>query len=108
MREVVTVPGYGAGAGPLAAELQEEAKKLNLNSVHFIGHVEEEDKHALYELCRCVVFPSHLRSEAFGVPLLEGAMHAKPLICTEIGTGTSYINLHDKTGFVVEPENPDA
>ncbi len=97
-----------AGAGPLAAELQEEAKKLDLNNVHFIGHVEEEDKHALYELCRCVIFPSHLRSEAFGVTLLEGAMHAKPLVSTEIGTGTSYINLHDKTGFVVEPGNPVA
>ncbi|MEJ2613012.1 MAG: glycosyltransferase, partial [Candidatus Thiodiazotropha sp.] len=54
-------------------------------------------------LCRAVVFPSHLRSEAFGVTLLEGAIHSKPLISTEIGTGTSYINIDGESGFVVPP-----
>ena len=49
-----------------------------------------------------MVFPSHLRSEAFGISLLEGAMASKPLISSEIGTGTSYINIDGETGFVVE------
>ena len=63
---------------------------------------------ALLDLSYGFVFPSHLRSEAFGISLLEAAMHAKPLISTEIGTGTSYININNETGFTVPPENPEA
>lgn len=55
-----------------------------------------------------MVFPSHLRSEAFGISLLEGAMFGKPMISSEIGTGTSYINIHGETGLVVAPSNPQA
>ena len=40
--------------------------------------------------------------------LVEGAMAAKPLISTEIGTGTSYVNQDGETGIVVPPSNPDA
>ena len=50
-----------------------------------------------------MVFPSYLRLEAFGVTLLEGAMFAKPLISTEVGSGTSHVNLHQETGLVVPP-----
>ena len=54
-------------------------------------------------LCHCVVFPSHLRSEAFGITLLEGAMFGRPLISSEIGTGTTFVNIGGKTGLVVPP-----
>ena len=33
-------------------------------------------------------------------------MFAKPMISCEIGSGTSYINLHGTTGLVVPPESP--
>ncbi|MFZ6649764.1 glycosyltransferase, partial [Undibacterium sp. TJN25] len=49
-----------------------------------------------------------LRSEAFGISLLEGAMFGKPMISSEIGTGTTYINLADQTGLVVPPNDPAA
>ncbi|MFI3197445.1 MAG: glycosyltransferase, partial [Methylococcaceae bacterium] len=68
----------------------------------------DEDKVALLTLCYGVVFPSHLRSEAFGISLLEGAMYGKPLISSEIGTGTTFINIADKTGLVVPPSDPEA
>ena len=63
---------------------------------------------ALYQLCGMVVLPSHTRAEAFGICLLEGLMHKKPLISTELGTGTSYVNQHEQTGFVIEPGNVTA
>jgi len=28
-------------------------------------------------------------------------------VCTELGTGTSYVNLHGVTGLVVSPRDPD-
>ena len=69
-------------------------------------YMEDDIKMALFQLCRAVVFPSYLRSEAFGVTLLEGAMCAKPLISAEVGSGTSHINIHQQTGLVVTPGCP--
>lgn len=92
-----------AGAGPVERELKQRAARLGLDNVQFLGYVDDVEKVALMRLCRAVVFPSHLRSEAFGVTLLEGAIQEKPLISTEIGTGTSYINVDGETGFVVPP-----
>lgn len=86
-----------------AKELKAKALNLGLKNIHFLGALPEEDKVALLMLCYALVLPSHLRSEAFGLSLLEGAMFEKPLISCEIGTGTSYINLHDETGMVVPP-----
>lgn len=97
-----------AGGGPEYDSLQKQAAKLKLTNIHFTGRINESDKAALLELCTALVLPSHLRSEAFGLVQLEAAMQRKPLICTEIGTGTSYVNEHENTGLVVPPKNPDA
>jgi len=91
------------GAGPVEAELREQATRLALDNVVFAGFVSDREKMALFQLCRAVVFPSYLRSEAFGVTLLEGAMSARPLISAEVGSGTSHVNIHEKTGLVVPP-----
>ncbi|CAI2410062.1 glycosyltransferase family 4 protein [Serratia proteamaculans] len=96
------------GAGPIEAELKQQAQDLGLKNIHFLGALPDEDKAALLELCYSVVFPSHLRSEAFGITLLEGAMYGKPLISSEIGTGTTYINIDQETGLVVPPSDPQA
>lgn len=96
------------GAGPLEAELKAQAQQLGLSQVQFVGRLSDEDKIALLQLSTAIVFPSHLRSEAFGISLLEGAMFGKPMISSEIGTGTSYINIHDETGLVVPPSDPAA
>lgn len=97
------LPVVIVGTGPTERELKAQAVRLGLRNVHFLGHVEEQDKVALLELCCGVVFPSHLRSEAFGVTLLEGALFSRPLISSEIGTGTSYVNIDGETGLVVAP-----
>ena len=96
------------GAGPIEKELKTQVDRLGLTNVHFLGLLPDADKVALLTLCHGVVFPSHLRSEAFGISLLEGAMYGKPLISSEIGTGTTYINIAGETGLVVPPSNPDA
>lgn len=96
------------GAGPLEQELRAQAAALGLENVHFLGCLGDEDKVALLQLSLAIVFPSHLRSEAFGISLLEGAMYGKPMISSEIGTGTSYINIHGETGLVVPPSDPMA
>lgn len=97
-----------AGVGPYEASLKAKAETLGLDNVTFLGWIDDADKMALLQCCQGVVFPSHLRSEAFGVTLLEGAMCGKPLISTEIGTGTSYVNEHNVTGFTIAPSDPAA
>lgn len=96
------------GAGPIEQELQAQVAQLGLRNIHFYGQLSDEDKVALLTLCYGVLFPSHLRSEAFGISLLEGAMYGKPMISSEIGTGTTFINIADETGLVVPPSDPIA
>ena len=96
------------GEGPEGERLRQEVRDKNLNHVHFLGALPDADKIALFSLCRGVVFPSHLRSEAFGMTLLEGARAAKPLICCDINTGTTWVNRHGETGLVVPPADPAA
>jgi glycosyltransferase involved in cell wall biosynthesis len=96
------------GAGPIEMELKAHAERLGLTHVLFVGALDDHDKVALLTLCYAVAFPSHLRSEAFGISLLEGAMYGKPMISSEIGTGTTYINVDGETGLVVPPSDPQA
>lgn len=96
------------GSGPIESEMKKKAIRLGLRNIIFLGYLDDIDKVALFTLCYSVVFPSHLRSEAFGVSLLEGAMYGKPLISCEIGTGTSFININNETGIVVPPSNIEA
>jgi rhamnosyl/mannosyltransferase len=96
------------GAGPLEQELKQHADRLRLTHVMFVGALAEEDKVALLELSYAMLLPSHLRSEAFGISLLEGAMYGKPMISSEIDTGTTYINVDGLTGLVTPPSDPQA
>ena len=91
------------GSGPMENILRQKAHDAKLDNVFFVGGLPDSDKAALMTLCFALVFPSHLRSEAFGISLLEGAMYGKPLISCEIGTGTTYINIQGETGIVVNP-----
>lgn len=96
------------GGGFLEGQLKQQAAELGLENVHFLGGLPDEDKAALLELCYGFVFPSHLRSESFGISLLEAAMYGKPLISCEMGSGTTFINLADQTGLVVPPRDATA
>ena len=97
-----------AGSGPEDGALQALATELGASNIVFAGQVSEAEKHALLGACTALVLSSHLRSEAYGMVLLEASMHSKPQVSCEIGTGTSFINLDGETGYVVPAENPGA
>lgn len=98
------LPVVVAGRG----EMSQDLATAGVQNVTTVGDVSEADKLALMELATVFVFPSHLRSEAFGVALLEAARAGKAMISCEIGTGTSYINLDGVTGRTVPPADVDA
>ena len=93
------------GEGPLEKELKQKVTRLGLANVHFAGYLPDSQKMALLELCRALVLPCNMRSEAFGVCLLEAAMKGKPLISAEVESGTSFVNIDSETGIVVPPDN---
>jgi glycosyltransferase involved in cell wall biosynthesis len=105
---IIPYPIVIVGSGPAEKELKALASKYQLNNVFFLGQIPEGNKKALLAACFSIIFPSNLRSEAFGVSLLEGTIFGKPLISCEIGTGTSYINIDRLTGLVVAPSDPVA
>jgi O-antigen biosynthesis rhamnosyltransferase len=93
------------GKGPEERRLKDKAKSLELNNVIFTGYIGDKYLPAFYKLCRAFVFPSINRSESFGVSLLEASFFSKPMISTELGTGTTLVNKHKETGLVVSPKN---
>ncbi|MBU3574763.1 glycosyltransferase [Polynucleobacter sp. UK-Mo-2m-Kol15] len=97
-----------AGDGPEIKALMQLSNHYQLKNVVFLGEVTEHHKHLLLQHCTALVLPSQLRSEAFGMVLIEASMHAKAMICCELGSGTSYVNIHGLTGLVVPPKNPAA
>jgi rhamnosyl/mannosyltransferase len=76
--------------------------------VHFLGEVDDAQLPACYHAADAFVLPSHLRSEAFGIVQLEAQSAGLPIVCTELGTGTSHVTQHGVTGLVVPPANPPA
>lgn len=95
-----------AGSGPEKIALVELLKAQGNTNVLFAGQVTESEKITLLKSCKALVLPSHLRSEAYGMVLIEAEIFGKPMITCEIGTGTSFVNAENETGFVVPPENP--
>jgi rhamnosyl/mannosyltransferase len=97
------------GSGPLAAEWRALAAQLGLaDRVLFLGEVPDAELHALYHAAQVFVLPASHRSEAFGTVQLEAMAAGCPVVSTELGTGTSYVNQHGITGFVVPPRDPAA
>ena len=94
------------GSGPEGDKLRAFADQLAAANVLFAGQVSDEEKVALLQHCRAMVLPSHLRSEAYGMVLVEASIFGRPLVSCEIGTGTSFVNAHEESGLVVPPENP--
>ena len=94
-----------AGSGPKTAELKNLASQMGASNVVFLGQVSDAEKMSLIAGCRALILPSHLRSEAYGMVLVEASIMGKPMISCEIGTGTSFVNLDGQTGIVIPPES---
>jgi len=97
------------GSGPMEAEWRHLAMSLGLSGkVFFLGEVSDEELPAYYHACNIFVLPASERSEAFGTVQIEAMASGLPVVCTELGTGTSFVNVHGQTGLVVPPRDPTA
>jgi glycosyltransferase involved in cell wall biosynthesis len=97
------------GGGKFEGDLRELIAGLGLErQVVILGDVSDAALPAFYAAADVFVLPSVQRSEAFGIVLLEAMAAGRPVISTELGTGTSWVNQHERTGLVVPPADPSA
>jgi len=97
------------GSGHLKKELLNQIKNLNLEKrIHILPEVDEETLHSFYEACDIFVLPSVEKSETYGIVQIEAMACGTPVICTELRTGTTFINQHGMTGLVVPPRDSKA
>lgn len=97
------------GTGPEEARLRAQAQAAGLGArVSFLGELSDAELPAAYAAADVFVLPSHLRAEAFGIVQVEAQAAGLPIVCAELGTGTSYVTQHGVTGLVVPPADPAA
>jgi glycosyltransferase involved in cell wall biosynthesis len=97
------------GIGPMAEVWQELVRNLNLTDrIFFEGEVPDVELPAYYQIADLFVLPASHRSEAFGLVQLEAMATSTPVVSTELGTGTSFVNLDGVTGLAVPPRDSQA
>lgn len=98
-----------AGSGPLGRAWRDLAAARGVaDRVHWLGDVEDADLPAVLAAADAYVLPATARSESFGIAMVEAMAAGLPVVSTEIGTGTSWVNLDGVTGAVVAPGDPGA
>jgi rhamnosyl/mannosyltransferase len=97
------------GQGPMEQAWRGLAVALGVQDrVSFVSGVHTEELPAYYAAADVFVLPASERSEAFGLVQLEAMAAGRPVVSTEIGTGTSYVNADGETGLVVPARDPHA
>jgi glycosyltransferase involved in cell wall biosynthesis len=97
------------GIGPMEKEWKTLARDTGVSErIAWLGEVPDSDLPAIYHVSDLFVLPASHPSEAFGLVQVEAMAAGLPVVCTELGTGTSYVNRDRVTGFVVPPNDVDA
>lgn len=98
-----------AGVGPEGEALRARAEARGVaDRVTWLGDVPDADLPGVYAAGDVFVLPAVARSEAYGLVLVEAMASGLPVLSTELGTGTSWINQDRRTGRVVAPRDAHA
>lgn len=90
------------GTGPREGRLRRLARRLKVeDKVTWAGEVDDKDLPAYYHAGELFVLPSVGNSEGFSLVMLEAHCCGKPVVCTAIPTGVSFVNLNGRTGITV-------
>ncbi len=96
------------GTGPLEATLQTLIHALGLSKrVRLTGYLDNDRLGAMMAHCEVVCLPSIMRSEAFGLVLLEAMHYAKPVVASDIpGSGIASVVREGGHGLLATPQDP--
>ena len=74
-------------------------------NIRFTGYIPEAEKHRIIAMSDGMIFPSF--TEGFGIPLIEGALYDKPVLCSDIdvfrevaGEEAAYFNPYREDSLV--------
>ena len=91
---------------PYLEVLENEAGQELGRRIIFQGHVAHDQIGSF--LKRAAVFvSSSVWNEPMQISVVEAMMHGVPVVATRVG-GTTYTVEHDRTGFLVDPADPNA
>lgn len=94
------------GNGPLRFRLKILAKLIKVSDkILWLDNISDEQLPAYYYACDVFVLSSCANSESFGLVILEAHVCGKPVVSTNLPTGITFANLHQKTGIVVPPRD---
>lgn len=99
------------GQGPEISPCSRAAQRMGVRDhVTFAGALDDGGVQALYSLCDVFALPvredAHGQIEGFGLVFSEAHAHGKPVVAGKSG-GVAEAVLHDETGILVNPDNPD-
>ena len=96
------------GDGPEMTRHRESVERLGLqDKVLLPGHINDGDLPSYYEACDIFCMSSTVRSEAYGVTMVEAMVMGKPVVATDIvGSGVPWVNVHGVTGFNTTVSDP--
>jgi glycosyltransferase involved in cell wall biosynthesis len=96
------------GDGELLPSLRDQVRESGLEDrVHLLGRVTDADLPGYFEAADLFCLPSIVRSEAFGLVMVEAMAYGKPVVATNIeGSGVPWVNLHGVTGLNATPSDP--
>lgn len=95
------------GDGSERATLEALSAELGLiDRVSFLGSVTGDLKTYLFQNCLATVVPTRIW-EAFGLIVLESYAAGRPVIASDL-VGMAQLIQPDRTGWLVEPDNPEA
>ena len=96
-----------AGDGPAMESMQHLARRLRIDHrVHFVGHVDGDDKTWLLQNAISTVMPSRM-SEGFPLVVLESFAAGRPMIASRI-PGLRELVEHGRNGLLINPDSPDS
>ncbi len=97
------------GEGYLEPALREQIARVGLSDrVRLMGRIPDEELVAYYDRADVFVLPSVNRTEAYGLTQIEAMSRGTPVVCCEVGTGTSFVNKDGVSGIVVPPNDDTA
>lgn len=95
-----------AGDGPRYNAITKIINDYKLKKrVVLLKNVSNQQKSLVLKNCTALILPSLIRSEAFGISLLEGMLFKKPLIAYEFKSGSSDLVKDGINGFLLKKEN---
>jgi rhamnosyl/mannosyltransferase len=96
------------GDGPQRGDIEAAVQRFDVaDKVHLVGEVPDDERVAYYHAADLFVLPSVNRGESYGIVQVEAMATGTPSVCTEIGTGTSWVNQSGETGLVVPARDPE-